>query len=65
MKIRLLRTFSPDSFTYEINEDKEVTATNRKGDLYKENVDYIVEDRDKPGVELIQANGISTFEPPK
>ena len=61
MKIYLLRTFGGIGFKFERNDKNEILATDGKGNVLEESVDFRVEEKDKTWpITVIQANGLAS-----
>ncbi len=66
MKIILLKSFGLIGFTYKVEENNEITATDGNGNNLVEGVDYQLEEKDKTWpLMLVQSNGLITYAPPK
>lgn len=65
MKLTLLKTFGAVGFSFQVEEGG-IIAKDGNGNELKEGIDYVLDEKDKPGVQQItQASGLTTYAPPK
>ncbi len=63
MTIELLKIFSNTGLKFHIGED-EVIAKDNCGNKHQEGVDFNILNKDEPGIEIIQASGLTTYASP-